>query len=533
MNQPYMRRIRSWQMRYGPSMPRRVTFGDAVHFAAERAPGALVALDQPLAIAPDAGNVLDRAAFAGLVEEATGWLRAAGAGRDSRVAIVKRNGPDVIALACAAARTGALPATISSGVEPKDLATLLRQFAPDVLVTDEGSWADRIQGRLPDMTRVLCVEGNVPGAVALDDVRGTAPPHAVRRDLSAPALVTHTSGTTAVPKLVVHSAISINGQARVQMPLGWILLRRHDTIAACLQWAHARSMALWIAVGHVRAPILALSRTDADSIARMLVRHRPKYFESLPHCMQGCEHLADHPDSPLSSVRVFMSTFDAAHPRTIRTILSGSERRLAIYIQVYAQTETGGMSVRIQTRSMAKTARGRNVGGPIRPFTRIRVVDHATHEPVRLGRPGEIEAITPGVCLGYFGADGETAGQRYGRWWRTGDLGQKDLLGRLELLDRKVDAAEGIRSTLALEDTLLDRLPQCADVVVVVDDAGRAVPVVCTHDGAGLDDAAWSRAAAGLPELGKPITVDTNDVPRTATGKVKRSVLAARIGAGL
>ncbi len=83
-------------------------------------------------------------------------------------------------------------------------------------------------------------------------------------------------------------------------------------------------------------------------------------------------------------------------------------------------------------------------------------------------------------------------------------------------------------SAIAVEDVLLDRMPWLLEAVVLK--RGRAlVPVVALRDGA-LDAAWWRAATRDLPPvLGQPLVLDEHEIPRTATGKVQRAVLAGLI----
>jgi hypothetical protein len=52
---------------------------------------------------------------------------------------------------------------------------------------------------------------------------------------------------------------------------------------------------------------------------------------------------------------------------------------------------------------------------------------------------------------------------------------------------------------------------------------------VVTEDGALAPDS-WRRAIADLPELADPVVIAWDEVPRTDTGKVRRTVLRERLG---
>src|SRR5919112_162422 len=97
-------------------------------FADAQRPGWV--LDRPFDVAPDGGTSYDLAGMARLVEETSAALYEAGLRAGDRLGIVKDNHFDVVVLSAAAARIGAVPAMISSAVEPDALRVMLSRLQP-------------------------------------------------------------------------------------------------------------------------------------------------------------------------------------------------------------------------------------------------------------------------------------------------------------------------------------------------------------------------------------------------------------------
>ena len=95
--------------------------GKLFDWHAEKASSTEVVLDRPFDIAPDGGLEYGAEALARLVADASGWMYAAGVRRGHRIAVIKENHFDVIALSAAAARIGAVAATISAANRPQHL----------------------------------------------------------------------------------------------------------------------------------------------------------------------------------------------------------------------------------------------------------------------------------------------------------------------------------------------------------------------------------------------------------------------------
>ncbi|AXE88777.1 AMP-binding protein [Streptomyces sp. Go-475] len=494
-------------------------------------------LSRPLDIAPTSGTRYDVPALGALVAQAAGWLAAAGAKAGDRIAIIKDNHWDCTLLACAAARLGALPAMISATVAPAYLEELLRRLEPAVTVTQERLLsACREAGVDPTkLSRaVVSLDGQVPGTLSLTDLPKDQSPPPQRRDPSAPMIVTHTSGTTGVPKLVVHSCDTILGILGKVESVRWpiVATRRSDTVASAISFVHGRSIP-WTAGTLILEPRKAVIVADGDPAVaeRVLSAHRPTTCEALPSTFTRWERLAQAPHNVFSDVRLYVSTFDAMHPPTIRTFLAASRRRMPVWLQGWGQSEAGPLAFRLLTRrALARTGERhpttRQVGRPLPGFTRLKVVDPQTMRPLEAGERGLVLARTRGRCLTYLGEEDRWREKARGQWWNTGDIGVRSRTGNVSLLDREVDSIPGM-SCIELEDVLTDRIPRIEEVVILGSPGREPLPVVCTPDGT-LDAAEWRRATGDLPPLAEPVCVTWDEVPRTGTGKVRRGELRAR-----
>lgn len=193
-------------------------------------------LSRPFDIAPGAGTEFSVAGLAELVREAAGLLYEAGARPGDRVAIAKDNHWDYLLLACATARFGGLPVLIAGSLPAQTLGTVLKRAEAQLLVTtaDILRSADEQGVDLKSFVpRTVTVGTALPGAVSLDDLRGARTPKVFRTASYEPMVATHTSGTTGVPKLVVHSVDTVLGHLgrteSLRFPI--VAMKRADTVA--------------------------------------------------------------------------------------------------------------------------------------------------------------------------------------------------------------------------------------------------------------------------------------------------------------
>jgi acyl-coenzyme A synthetase/AMP-(fatty) acid ligase len=515
-----------------------VNIGLVLDHCAQRRHQTVMHLDRPLDIAPAAGTALTVPALAALVSETAGWLHAAGLRRGDRLAIVKDNHLDMFLIAAGAAWIGALPVLVSSAIGVADIRALMSRIEPAVAVAGTGVLAKMAAAGVglggPDVRIVAVGEPmDLPsGARMLDDIRGaSAPPRQPVSD-DEPMIVTHTSGTTGVPKLAVHSANTTirNAPPRLEWSrsrLPYVTPGPRDVVVAALPFAHARSV-IWVTarvvVAH-RASVVISDPAPANAAA-VLEAHPPTCLETLPNVYQRWEEIADLRPELFARVRMFTSTFDAIHPRTIRKFMNASQARFPIWGSALGQTETAASIATLITRGMVRRKGGLRadaVGAGWPTFVRARAVDPESGRKVARGKPGLLQVSTPARCLTYLGEEERFQAKVDGKWWNTGDMAQNLGFGRFRFLDREVDMIPGT-SGIELESILLDRLDRASEVIVLAVPDGLPVPVLCMRDNR-IDPAEWRQASRGLPELAEPRLVPWEDVPRTGTWKVRRTHL--------
>ncbi|MGH3378202.1 MAG: AMP-binding protein [Actinoallomurus sp.] len=492
-------------------------------------------LDRPFDVAPKGGVRYEAGDLARLVAEISGALYESGLRSGDRLGIVKDNHFDVVLVAAAAARIGALPAMISPTIKPDALKVMLGRLDPKVLVAApsvmEGASAAGVELVGSEVKIVLAGSpGDIPaGAETVDDLRGSAVPPADPRPDSEPMICTHTSGTTGVPKLVVHSAETLLGVLTKleTMPLPGLSIKPTDVSASCISFVHGRSIT-WANAQLARPPakVVVLSDPEVDNVVRVLKEHKPTTLEACPNIFQLWEGMLDANPGILKGARAFINTFDAIHPRTVRKFLESSDRRSPVWGQVWGQTEVGPVCMGIYTRGKLRRSQGTtkavtsNVGRPIPFVTRVRVVDPQSRRPVRRGKEGIVLVRTKGRCLDYLEENDRYVEKEWDGWWNTGDIGAHNRGGGFRIVDREVDLIPGM-SGIEMESVLLERLEETSEVIVLGIPGRPPVPVLSTASGE-IDAGAWQKATTDLPELDEPVVIRWEDFPRTGTWKVRR-----------
>lgn len=490
-------------------------------------------------------KVLDVEAIAECVRSTASALHAAGVRPGDRFAVYKENHIDCLLLAAAGIRIGAIPVMLSGLLPPDTVRALLQRTEPKLLVSNRRLL--KVQGSDGSLLtsfadRTLCLDGGVSNAFALADVLGgDGGPTPVVRGEDELMMLTHTSGTTGIPKLVMYTPEKLQGQmARLECNhVPPITDRREDTTAMFLPFTHVRSFTWIYSVLYLSpAKVLLMSESDPEVVGPMFRLHRPTVIEALPiDFLRMLELTKENHGDAFAAVRMYIGNFDAMRWSSIRTFLNASQHPFPLWREGYGQSETGGMGMTFITRRRANKRRDqepgpRKVGRPMPGFVQLKVVDPETFKPVPKGKPGVVLAKTKARCVGYYKEPERWNEKAIGDWWNTGDIGIMTRTGAIKLLDREVNYAQGM-SCLEQEDTIVDYLPGGFDVALLPVSESLPLPVVAAPDGQ-LDRKQWEKAVRGLPALAEPIVIDFKEMPRTGTGKIQREELRRRYldGAG-
>ncbi|TFD06323.1 class I adenylate-forming enzyme family protein [Cryobacterium sp. TMT1-66-1] len=501
-------------------------------------------LDRPFDIAPNGGVTYDAAMLAALVREASGWLFEAGVRRGDRVAVVKQNHFDMIVLAAASARIGAIAATISSLNRPEDLKELLHKLQPDLTIMSSATLAEgQVQGLdLAERGKALLLENErdvgTARTILLDDLRGSSIPETDIRHEGEPMIITHTSGTTSAPKLVVHTAESSRAGTRLEfLPLPYAVNRRQDIALSSISFAHSRAFA-WATAQLRWAPkrLVVASSHNVDDVERVIETHRPTTIEAIPNVFQHWISLVKRRPELFSQVRYYMNTFDMMHPSIVRPYLEASNRRVALWGHSWGQSEVGPIAGGVYSRAKITERVGsaddnmNTMGWAWPGLVSAKVVDPDTGRRLRRGETGILLVKSKSLCVDYLGETDRYDAKRSGTWWNTGDVGYKDRIGRIRFVDRAVDTIQGGSAT-ELESVLLERVPGAVEIILLARGDQEPLPVVCISGELSAD--AWASATSGLPGMADPVIMPWENLPRTSTWKIRRKELRQMIFDGI
>ena len=180
-------------------------------------------------------------------------------------------------------------------------------------------------------------------------------------------------------------------------------------------------------------------------------------------------------------------------------------------------------------------------GWPI-PGVEVRVVDLAMHDVQRdMKAIGEVIARGDHIMDGYFREPEQTAAVMTEGWFHSGDMAVWDTEGYIHIVDRKkeiiISGGENI-SSLEVEKAIFAHhaVFECA-VVAAPDEQWGEVPaaIVVTKPGAALTEdelLCFLKERLGRFKLPRVIQIQTEALPKTGTGKIRKMILKERFWAG-
>ena len=471
-----------------------------------------------------------------LARRVAGGLRAAGVGPEDVVAFQLPNWVEAAATFYGVSLLGAVLVPIVHFYGPKEVRFILRQCGAKALVTaaafrksDYLAGLSTFRAELPALETVVVVGGDAPpGTIAFADLVGEAPlPSALRVPPEAPAVVGYTSGTTADPKGVIHSHLTIVGETRqlaemqanrpkpqlVGAPVGHAIGMLAGLLVPLCQEHPIHLMDVWDPTAVLAAMVEADLASGSGSTYFLLTLLDAPGF--------GPEHLAR------------MRTLGLGGAPVPAAVAERAEALGIAIVRAYGSTEHPSTT---GARHEDPAVKRKYTDG--RPLAGVEVkLRGEGGEAVGVGEPGEIVSRGPDRFVGYVDPALSDAALDPEGWYSTGDIGVLDADGWLTITDRKKDIIiRGGENVSAAEvEELLVRLPGVAEVAVVAAPDARLGERVCAflrmQPGAAVPElGAIQRhlGAAGLAKQKWPEEVEgVADFPRTPSGKIKKFVLRA------
>jgi benzoate-CoA ligase family protein len=468
--------------------------------------------------------------------EVAAGFRAIGVRPEERIMLCMADGVELLTGILGAMYLGAVPVPVSTMVTGAELAEVLADSRARVLcVSVEFASAARVAlAAAPEVTQVV-----LDGPADLDGLRWTSlhghgsldAPYATWPD--SPALWLYTSGTTGKPKGAMHRHGSVRDVAELY-GRGVLGIGPEDRCLSVpkLFFAYGLGNSAFFPLASGATTILYRARPTPQGIASLAATERPTLFFGVPTFYSALLH-SDVPDGSFASVRQGVSAGEPLPPVLFHRF---RERFGVEILDGLGSTEALHIFLSNRPGEVHPGSSGTVVDG-----YRVELRDEHGASLDGAGTPGDLFLSGPSVATGYWCRTSTTRAVFQGEWLRTGDTYVRNEDGTFTCLGRSNDMlkAGGIWvSPAEVEERLLEH-PSVAEAAVVAgrDADGLDKPVACVVPAAGrsVDAAAlvqWCRE--GLAAYKRPrAVVAMTELPKTATGKIRRNVLRAEVAGAL
>lgn len=489
-----------------------------------------------------------------LVIGAAASLSDMGIGRGDVVAIQLPTWHEYVAAHLAAYAAGAVTMPISPVYREREVARQLELSSARVLIVpaEYGSFdylemADSLCSKLDTLEHVVSVGGSGGHHKTWQELvaRGLALPVAkdVARGVFAPAddefaLLNFTSGTTGVPKGVMHSVATLS--AAVQAAGDRMEIGADDVILIAVTIGHAAGF-----LNGMYMPLLRRARAvymdswDPESALQIIERERVSYGPMMPTFLYD---LVRHPRfmkadvSSLTRARVS----GGAISRPVMAMLQERLPHLKL-LPGWGMSEASYLTCGSPRDSLEKLS-----GTDGRPLNHaaIEIRDASFTRSVPQGESGEIVVRASSVMLGYFRQEALTkAAFTEDGMLKTGDIGRIDEEGYLVMVGRSKELViRGGENVPVVEvENLLMEHPKVAGAAVIGVPDARLGEKVCA-----VIQAAHANEQLTFEEMQEHLLqrqltrqfipeyiVHVANIPRTALGKIRKQELRKEVFAVL
>ena len=464
------------------------------------------------------GSVMTFAELDAASRRIAAWLVEHGVARGDRVVLACANELLAPALIYGCSRAGAVFSLLSDAAPPGDVAHVLDDAEPAMLISD------RIElTRLADDRGIARASLHQLGAAAAEGPVVAALPTPIAVD---PVCLIYTSGSTGMPKAVVstHTQV-VFAVTAIQSQLEY---RADDVVYSALPLSFDYGMYQVFLATLAGARLELGSAADAGpQLLRQLQLCQATVLPAVPSLAAGLARLLSRNGAQPPALRLLTNTGAAMPPEVLRAL---RQRIPGLRVQLmFGLTECKRAAIMPKDEDLKRPGSC----GRALPGTEILTID-AAGRPTGVEEIGEIVVRGPNVMAGYWRRPELTA-QRFRRieglfsQLHTGDYGRLDEDGFLYFVGRTDDQYKehGTRVTVTEVEAAAHRVPGVDSAAVLPPDADAqgatlfAVTDLAPHEVLG-------RLAGELDQLKAPrVCLTVDEIPLTPNGKTDRGALAS------
>src|SRR6266446_3999080 len=460
---------------------------------------------------------------------------------EQRILLCIQDGIDFPTAFLGAIKAGIVPIPVNTMLSAADYAYMLHDSRAQMAVISEPLLPkfQPILGQSPFLKHVL-VTGSAappPGMRAFNDVLAASAesfePAPTSRD--EPCFWLYSSGSTGAPKgtVHVHSSLIQTAELYAKPILG---IEETDVVfsAAKLFFAYGLGNGLTFPMSVGATAVLMAERPTSAAVFARLRRHRPTIFYGVPTLYAAMLASPELPPREQMRLRRCTSAGEAL-PEQIG-------KRWAQHFGVDILDGIGSTEMlHIFLSNCPGDVRYGTTGKPV-PGYRVRLVEEDGNEVAR-GQPGELQVAGPTSAAQYWNNREKTRDTFQGPWTRCGDKYSQDADGYFVYAGRSDDMLKvsGIYvSPIEVESALIGHDAVLEAAVVGKEDEDRLIkPIAFVVLKPGreatpeLAETLRKHVKSLLAPYKYPRWIEfIDELPKTATGKIQRFKLRARLKTG-
>jgi acyl-CoA synthetase (AMP-forming)/AMP-acid ligase II len=347
-----------------------------------------------------------------------------------RVALHMMNRPEYIVAYYACFRLGAIAAPLRTAFTFAELAPILQRLTPALYIGDAGLYdniAPISASVLPFDKRFIvgdaeqCRDGSSWKELLLDSAGND---NSFTPAAHEPAVLITTSGTTGVPKFVVHTASTL--AETIDLMYRNLEMSDDEVIPVPLAMAHISGLISFLCYVQLGVGFVVLESFDADAVLDAIERHGCTRYLGFPAQFAAMLESQRRKPRDLRSLRLCLTGGDACPIDLQQQVTSTFGAPL---YNLWAATEAvANLKFGLRPGPVMRIADG----------TRFRLVDDKGND-VDDGEAGELLLRAANLFDGYWNDPRATAEALKAGWYHTGDLMQRGEGDELLFVARKKD----------------------------------------------------------------------------------------------
>lgn len=408
-------------------------------------------------------------------------LREKGIRRREHVAIVSINSPEYLEVLLACGRADIVAVLINWRLSPEEIARLLvhNDVSLAFVEIQNDEWLERLRKITRGMVELVDMAHRDNGASEFEKLLAAQPDTFVPVEIDPDdvALHFHTSGTTGMPKSVMHSHRILDAVLATQKKQGF---GDGDIYFFMSQFFHVALLSP-CGVLHMGGTVLLAGRFDAEAFLCVLEREHVTRCGASPSVVGWLLEQYKKGSYDLSSLKA-ISYSSSLIPLPI--IQEATRLWHCDFYNTYGLTEVGGGVTTLDSESHLLEG-GKylaSVGKP-NPGCSVKIVDE-NGEVCPADTVGEILVKTPAIMKGYYKQPELLEKSMTDGWFHTKDMGYVDKWGYLFCMGRKDDmfisGGENVYPK-DIENLILEKFLDIQEAAVfgVPDERWGMVPCAC------------------------------------------------------